>query len=168
MATKAQRAAQTRVETTRKYEEQLTAVQHKMTELEQLVISQRQKNLLLERQLSTAQDCIGNAQRKARLLENENQKIQGELQFWNEIYHQDTRISHTSSALPSVNHPSVSTPLSASISSVSVASVQTAVLMEIPISLPTFTTPLSSPSLGLSTFTLEVQAMKQIDGMIFL
>ena len=72
MATEAQRVAQMTVETTRKYEEQLTIVQHKMTQLEQLVISQRQKNLLLEQQLSTAQDRIGGAERKARLLDNEN------------------------------------------------------------------------------------------------
>ena len=142
MATEA--AAQTTVETTRKYEEQLTAVQHKMTQLEQLVISQRQKNLSLEQQLLTTQDRIGSVGRRARLLENENQKIQGELQFWNEVYQQDTGISHTSSALPSVNQPSVSTLLPAPIPSVSVASVQTALSMEIQISLRTFTTPLSS------------------------
>ena len=31
-------------------------------------------------------DRISGAERKARLLENEKQKIQGELQFWNEVY----------------------------------------------------------------------------------
>ena len=106
-----------------------------------------------------AQDCIGGAERKTRLLENENQKIQGELQFWNEVYQQDTGISRTAPALPSVNQPSVRILLPTSIPSISVASVQTAVSMEIPISLPTFTTPLSSPSFVFSTFTPEVQAM---------
>ena len=71
MATEAQRATQTTIETMRKYEEQLTAVQHKMTQLEQLVISQRQKNLMVERQPLTAQDLIGGAEGKPRLLENE-------------------------------------------------------------------------------------------------
>ena len=107
----------------------------------------------------TAQDRIGGVERKARLLENENQKIQGELQFWDEVCKQDTGISRISSALPSVNQPSVSIPIPTSIPSISVASMQNSISMEIPISLPTFTTPLSSPSFGFSIFAPEVQAM---------
>ena len=93
---------------------------------------------MLERQLSIAQDCIGGVERKASLLETENQKIQTELQFWNEVYQQGTAISHTASALPFVNQPCGSIPLPTSIPYISVASMQTAMSMEIPMVLSAY------------------------------
>ena len=63
-----------------KYEEQFTALTQKMATMEQLLIGQRQKGQQLESKLSAAQDRIGGAERRARLLEEENSKIRGELQ----------------------------------------------------------------------------------------
>ena len=85
---------------------------HKMNQLEKLVVAQRQKNLSFDHQLSAAQDRIGGAERKASLLETENAKILGELQFWNDVYQQDTGISHPMSATLSVNQSAISVPLS--------------------------------------------------------
>ena len=55
-----------------------------------LFVQQRQKNQQLEHELSAAQDRIGGAERRAKLLEDENIKIKGELQSWNEYYAEET------------------------------------------------------------------------------
>ena len=75
--------------------------------MEQLVIEQRQKGQRLESELSAAQDRIGGSERRARWLEEENIKIKGELQSWNDYSNQE----ETSPAVL-VSNP-VSTPLSA-------------------------------------------------------
>ena len=61
----------------------------KMGNMEALLVNQRQKSLQLESELSAAQDKIGGAKCRAQLLENENIKIKGELQSWNEWYEED-------------------------------------------------------------------------------
>ena len=76
----AQRAAATSATTTRQYEEQLTSLSEKMAALERFLIEQRQKGQHLESELSSAQDRIGGAERRAQLLEAENIKIKGELE----------------------------------------------------------------------------------------
>ena len=68
---------------------------HQMKTLENLLVAQRQKSSNLENQLSAAQDRIGGAERKARLLDEENEMIRSELKFWNDVYAQDTGISRT-------------------------------------------------------------------------
>ena len=112
MEKQAQDIAHKSAQMTSKYEADLMNMLHKMNQLEQLVVAQRQENLSLEQQLSAAQDRIGGAERKASLLETENAKIQGELHFWNDVYQQDTGISHPMSARPFVNQSAVSVPLS--------------------------------------------------------
>ena len=64
---------------TSKYKTELAEVMHKMKQLEQLLVAQQQKSSNLESQLSTAQDRIGGAERKAQLLDVENVKMKGEL-----------------------------------------------------------------------------------------
>ena len=66
-----------------------------MKTLENLLVEQRQKSSSLEHQLSAAQDRIGGAERKARLLDEENIMIKSELKFWNDVYAQDTGVSHS-------------------------------------------------------------------------
>ena len=61
----------------------------KMATMERLLIEQRQKGQQLESELSLAQDRIGGAERRARVLEEENVKIKGELQSWQEYYEQE-------------------------------------------------------------------------------
>ena len=125
---------------------------HKMNQLEQLVVAHRQKNLSLEDKLSAAQDRIGGAERKASLLATENAKIQGELQFWNDVYQHDTGIFHPMSTTPSVNQSVVSVPLSIPMIPIFVASKALAMSMDIPVSMPAATrSPLihiSLPSFG--------------------
>ena len=60
-----------------------------MAAMEQLLIAQRQKGQQLESALSAAQDRIGGAERRAHWLEEENIKIKGELQNWNDYYNQE-------------------------------------------------------------------------------
>ena len=86
MAMESQRIAQASAETVRNCEEQVTMMQWKMSQMEQLLITQWQKSQKLESQLSATQDYIGGAERKARLLETENGKIESELQFCNDAY----------------------------------------------------------------------------------
>ena len=90
-----------------KYEEQLATLTQKMASMEQLLIEQRQKGQRLESELSSAQDRIGGAERRARTLEEENIKIKGELQSWNDYYNQE----ETSPEIP-ISNP-ISTPLPA-------------------------------------------------------
>ena len=98
----AQQMIQTTVQTSQTYELQMQQFQQKMTKMEQLLIEQRIKGQKLEQELSSAQDRIGGAERRARGLEEENIKIKGELQSWNEWYGQE----ETSPEVP------VSTPVS--------------------------------------------------------
>ena len=58
----------------------------KMTFLEQSLVKQWQKSQSLESQLSAAQDRIGGVERRAKTLENENVRIQSEIQYWNDLY----------------------------------------------------------------------------------
>ena len=44
----------------------------------------------LESQLSAAQVRIGGAERRAKTLEDENSRIQGEIKYWNDLYSQET------------------------------------------------------------------------------
>ena len=67
-----------------------------MATMERLLIEQRQKGQQLESELSLAQDRIGGAERRAQVLEEENVKIKGELQSWQEYYEQEE--------LPQKNH----------------------------------------------------------------
>ena len=60
-----------------------------MATMERLLIEQRQKGQRIESEMSAAQDRIGGAERRARLLEEENTKIKGELQSWNDYYNQE-------------------------------------------------------------------------------
>ena len=46
--------------------------------------------MTLESQLSTAQDQIGGAERRAKMLEEENTRIQSEITYWNDLYSQET------------------------------------------------------------------------------
>ena len=79
----AQRTIQATASVSQKYEEQITAISQKMAAMERLLIEQRQKGQNLENALSAAQDRIGGAERRARILEEENTKIKGELESWN-------------------------------------------------------------------------------------
>ena len=79
MAKQARDIAQKSAQTTSKYEADLTNMLHRMNQLEQLVVAQRQKNLSLELKLSVSEDHIGDAERKASFLKTANAKIQGEL-----------------------------------------------------------------------------------------
>ena len=74
---------------TQRYEDQIFQISEKMAAMEWLLIEQRQKGQRLESKLSSAQDRIGGAERRARVLEEENTKIKGELQSWNDYYAQD-------------------------------------------------------------------------------
>ena len=60
-----------------------------MAAMERLLIEQRQKGQRLESELASAQDKIGGAERRAHVLEEENTKIKGELQSWNDYYAQE-------------------------------------------------------------------------------
>ena len=61
-----------------------------MNILENLLIEQRQKGGRLESELSTVQDRICGAERRAQFLEAENVKIHNELQSWNDWYNENT------------------------------------------------------------------------------
>ena len=76
----AQQTIQATASVSQKYEEQITAISQKMAAMERLLIEQRQKGQNLENALSAAQDRIGGAERRARILEEENTKIKGELE----------------------------------------------------------------------------------------
>ena len=74
---------------TQRYKDQILQISEKMAAMERLLIEQRQKGQRLESELSSAQDRIGGAERRARMLEEENTKIKGELQSWNDYYAQE-------------------------------------------------------------------------------
>ena len=76
----AQQTIQATANISQKYEEQIIAISQKMATMERLLIEQRQKGQNLESALSAAQDRIGGAERRARILEEENTKIKGELE----------------------------------------------------------------------------------------
>ena len=111
LARSAKEIAQQAAANTSKYEKELADVMHQMKQLENLLIEQRQKSSSLEHQLSAAQDRIGGAERKARLLDEENVMIKSELKFWNDVYAQDTGVSHTGSEPVTVNSPPITMPV---------------------------------------------------------
>ena len=53
----------------------------KMATMEKMLLTQTQKNTTLEGQLSAVQDLIGGAERRAKLLEDANARIQSELKY---------------------------------------------------------------------------------------
>ena len=111
LARSAKEIAQQAAANTSKYEKELADVMHQMKQLENLLVEQRQKSSSLEHQLSAAQDRIGGAERKARLLDEENVMIKSELKFWNDVYAQDTGVSHTGSEPVTVNSPPITMPV---------------------------------------------------------
>ena len=86
----AQQTAQSSALLSQEYEKRFAALSAQMGQMETLLVTQRQKSSQLESQLSAAQDRIGGAERRAKLLETENTRIQGEIQYWNELYSQET------------------------------------------------------------------------------
>ena len=84
----AQQMLQAMASISQRYETQIAELSQKMAAMEQLLIGQRQKGQQLESELSVAQDKIGGAERRARWLEEENMKIKGELQSWNDYHNQ--------------------------------------------------------------------------------
>ena len=104
----AQQTAQSSALLSQEYEKRFSALSAKMGQMETLLVTQRQKSSQLESQLSAAQDRIGGAERRAKLLETENTRIQGEIQYWNELYSQETGTtppSPVSSASVSISVP---------------------------------------------------------------
>ena len=89
----AQKAVQSTVNLSQYYEKQLEAVTNKMATMEKLLTTQTQRSTTLEGQLSAAQDRIGGAERRAKLLEDENVRINSELQYWNDLYSQETGVT---------------------------------------------------------------------------
>ena len=89
----AQKAVQSTVSLSQYYEKQLDAVTSKMAKMEKLLMTQTQRSTTLEGQLSAAQDRIGGAERRAKLLEDENVRIHSELEYWNELYSQETGVT---------------------------------------------------------------------------
>ena len=89
----AQKAVQSTVNLSQYYEKQLDAVTSKMAKMEKLLTTQTQRSTTLEGQLSAAQDRIGGAERRAKLLEDENVRINSELQYWNDLYSQETGVT---------------------------------------------------------------------------
>ena len=85
----------------------MAVLTQKMSTLEQLLIGQRKKGQQLESTLSAAQDRIGGAERRARLLEEENIKIKGELQSWQEDYWQEETSPKGPISTPMINASSV-------------------------------------------------------------
>ena len=63
----------------------LTEVTKKMNTMEQLLIAQRQCSSRLESELSAAQDRTSGTERRARMLELENTKMEGEIHYLNEL-----------------------------------------------------------------------------------
>ena len=86
----AQKATQSTMGISQEYETRLAEVTTKMATLENLLVAQRQRSSRLEHELSVAQDRIGGTERRARVLELENMKMQGEIRYWNELYSQET------------------------------------------------------------------------------
>ena len=104
----AQQTAQSSALLSQEYEKRFSALSAKMGQMETLLVMQRQKSSQLESQLSAAQDRIGGAERRAKLLESENTRIQGEIQYWNDLYSQETGTTpppHVSSASVLISPP---------------------------------------------------------------
>ena len=83
MVQQAQMLAQQSSQKSGIYETQMAEMMKKMTFLEDALVQQRKRSMTLENQLSSAQDRIGGAERRAKALEEENVQIKGELQSWN-------------------------------------------------------------------------------------
>ena len=62
----------------------MNEVQSTVNQLQQLVINERKNRMKMESQLSAAQDKIGAAERRTKLLEQKNEYLQKELDSWNE------------------------------------------------------------------------------------
>ena len=86
LAQQAQTIAQQSAHTSGTYETQLTEMMQKVKFMEQMIVQQRKKSMTLESQLSAAQDRIGGAERRAKMLEEENNSIQSEITYWNDLY----------------------------------------------------------------------------------
>ena len=92
LAVQAQSVVQFASTTVSAYETRLGEIQHTVDQLQQLVISERKNRIKMESQLSTAQDTLGAAERRTKLLEQKNENLQKELDSWNE----DTTPEYTS------------------------------------------------------------------------
>ena len=101
-------------------------------------------------------------ERKAKALDDENEKIRGELKFWNEVYSQDTGMSMPLGATPSLTSPAISMPIPTPSFAPSVPNMssQQNVPMSTPLSSPfgDFAAySLSSPNVGYSSAAPNVQ-----------
>ena len=92
LAIQAQFVAQFASTTVLACETRLGEIQHTVDQLHQLVINEQKNRMKMENQLSTAQDKIGAAERRTKLLEQKNGNLQKELDSWNE----DTTLEYTS------------------------------------------------------------------------
>ena len=106
----------------------------------------------MEGQLSAAQDRIGGAERRAKLLEDENVRIHSELQYWNDLYSQETGVTPPQTGQEDTSPSSVvvsaAPPVTPSVSSlvmgyenVASGSGPTSAAMSIPQSTPVLTSP---------------------------
>ena len=105
LAQQAQTIAQQSAQTSGVYETQMAELMQKMTFLEDQLVQQRKKSMTLENQLSSAQDRIGGAERRAKALEDENVRIKGELQTWNEYYEQEQETGVEMPNIPTMSSP---------------------------------------------------------------
>ena len=135
LAIQAQSVAQFASTTVSAYETRLGEIQHTVDQLQQLVISERKNRMKMESQLSTAQDKIGAAERRTKLLEQKNENLQKELDSWND----DTTPEYTSnlqSVASGSGLPYFGMPVS-----------QPYVAMSVPVSMPVIGGPQVSPIL---------------------
>ena len=133
LAVQAQSVAQFASTTVSAYETRLGEIQHTVDQLQQLVINERKDRMKMESQLSAAQDKIGAAERRTKLLEEKNENLQKELNSWNEEttpeYTSNVQSVASGSGLPYFGMP-VSQP---------------DVAMSSPVSLPVISGPQMSP-----------------------
>ena len=73
LAVQAQSVAQFASTIVSTYETKFGKIQHTVDQLQQLVISERKSRMQMESQLSAAQDKIGAAERRTKLLEQRNE-----------------------------------------------------------------------------------------------
>ena len=144
----AQEMIQATTTTTQKYEAHLTTLTEKMATMERLVIEQRQKGQRLESELSATQDRIGGAERRAQLLEEENSKIRGELESWNEDYGQE----EISPEVP----VSASTSIPSAVSTVSLFEFSTPMSIDLGLGGIPISQVLSGPSSVFSTLAISM------------
>ena len=112
LARSAKEMAQQAAANTSKYEKELAEVMHQMKQLENLLVEQRQKEQQLGAStFSSAGQDWRSAERKARLLDEENIMIKSELKFWNDVYAQDTGVSRPESEPVNVTSPPISMPI---------------------------------------------------------